>query len=267
MNGTIEESGSVAAVSHVDASQDTKQVICTTHGQYQSRAYFGGRWTKCPKCVDEEKQAREREEAERRDLELRSILLARIRDSNIPPRFMDRTLSSFVAGSDEQRHALDFAKSFTDQVARDEANGRCAVFVGKPGTGKTHLACGIALQAMEAGRSALYVTVARMIRCIRATYVKGSEESEADAIKLFTQPDLLILDEVGVQRGTEDEKNLLFDVLNQRYGYRDSTILLSNLSAKDLRGYLGERVFDRFREDGGEVVVFDWKSHRGEVAS
>lgn len=85
-------------------------------------------------------------------------------------------------------------------------------------------------------------------------------------------PDLLILDEVGVQFGSDTERLLLFDILNERYERRRPTILMSNLALDDaeeggrvvpgIKSYLGERVFDRLREDGGQSVVFDWPSHR-----
>ena len=80
-----------------------------------------------------------------------------------------------------------------------------------------------------------------------------------------SETDLLILDEVGVQFGSDTEKLILFDVLNERYEKRRPTLVLSNLSLPDVEQYLGERIFDRLREDGGEAVVFDWESHRGNV--
>lgn len=75
-------------------------------------------------------------------------------------------------------------------------------------------------------------------------------------------PDLLILDEVGVQFGSDTEKLMLFDILNERYERRHPTILMSNLPRDEVSAYLGERVFDRLREDGGEFISFTWESHR-----
>ena len=42
-------------------------------------------------------------------------------------------------------------------------------------------------------------------------------------------------------------------------------MICSNLELADVRAYLGERVFDRLREDGGMAVPFDWASHRGKA--
>jgi DNA replication protein DnaC len=69
------------------------------------------------------------------------------------------------------------------------------------------------------------------------------------------------MDEVGVQVGSEHEKMLLFEIINERYQECRSTVLISNLTREEIAGYLGQRVMDRFAE-GGAVVAFDWDSHR-----
>lgn len=168
-----------------------------------------------------------------------------------------------MATTKEQTAALEFAMDYAANFDQVLKTGRCAVFVGNPGTGKTHIACGIGLRIMGAQqRTVLFITVQRAIRRIKDTWVKGCEESESQAIGVITSPDLLILDEVGVQFGSDFEKNILFDILNERYEKRLPTILISNLSVNEVMGYLGERVADRLREDGGKVIPFNWGSHR-----
>ena len=107
-------------------------------------------------------------------------------------------------------------------------------------------------------RTVMFTTVMRAIRRVKDTWSRDSRESESEAIAALVFPDLLILDEVGVQFGSDTEKLILFDVLNERYEKRKPTLLLSNLPAEEVREYLGKRVCDRLSEDGGEVVVFDW---------
>ena len=145
-----------------------------------------------------------------------------------------------------------------DQVIK---TGRSAIFVGKVGTGKTHLAVGIALSIMKQQRSALFVTVQRLIRRVKDSW-RTKEETETEVINAFASPDLLILDEVGVQFGSEFEKQLLFDVLNERYEKLKPSILLSNIPSEQLSDYLGERVMDRLRENGGALIGFNWDSYR-----
>lgn len=56
-------------------------------------------------------------------------------------------------------------------------------------------------------------------------------------------------------------------MLNERYEKRRPTLMLSNLGLDDVRAFLGDRIFDRLREDGGESIVFDWESYRGKAAA
>ena len=42
------------------------------------------------------------------------------------------------------------------------------------------------------------------------------------------------------------------------------TILISNLDINDLKEYITERVIDRMREGGGQKIVFNWESNRGQ---
>lgn len=81
-------------------------------------------------------------------------------------------------------------------------------------------------------------------------------------MEIYTDKDLLIIDEVGVQFGSESEKIILFEIINERYEQMKPTILISNLSEDELSRYVGERIIDRMREGKGAVINFDWESYR-----
>ena len=249
----------------IHAEPKTRTDTCPEHGPFESRCFIGSIWSRCPICSAEaiareqaERDAKEREER-------RQAWQRRIGEACIPERFRDRTLQRFVAETAQQARALLFAKDYADHFDQALATGRSALFIGRPGTGKTHLAVGIGLQIMRHGRTVLFSTVMRAIRRVKDTWNRESRESETQAIAALVFPDLLILDEVGVQFGSDTEKLILFDVLNERYEKRRPTLLLSNLTLDEVKTYLGERIFDRLREDGGEAIVFDWESWRGRV--
>ena len=68
-----------------------------------------------------------------------------------------------------------------------------------------------------------------------------------------------------MQRGTEDEQVILFDVLNRRYRENKPTILLTNLGGKGLTEFLGPRIIDRLKEKA-VFVPFRWDSYRNNWA-
>ncbi|WKL14237.1 ATP-binding protein [Comamonas testosteroni] len=245
---------------------EPRQQVCETHGAFESINFIGRIWSKCPGCTADA-AAKEKAEQEAREHQARkSAWEQRLGESCIPPRFTDRTLNNFVATTPEQEHALAFATAYADGFAEVIKTGRSALFVGNVGTGKTHLAAGIALRLMRRdGRPVLFTTVMRAVRSVKDTWSRGADKTEAQAVAALVFPDLLILDEVGVQFGSEAEKLILFDVLNERYEKRRPTLLLSNFDVEGVKAYLGDRIFDRLREDGGEAIPFDWESHRGKV--
>lgn len=241
-----------------------KTATCETHGEFKSRCILGSIWSRCPTCEKEREAAEVAGKESKEREEKRARWQRKIGDAGIPERFKSRTLHSFVAACAEQQTALAFSTDYADTFDEVLKTGRSAVFLGLPGTGKTHLAVGIGLRIMHRdNRSVLFTTVMRAIRRVKDTWSRGSDETETGAIAALVYPDLLILDEVGVQFGSETEKLILFDVLNERYENHRPTLMLSNLSLDEVKAFLGERIFDRLREDGGEVIPFNWASHRG----
>lgn len=245
------------------ANNETRKSICEIHGEFESKHIFGRIWSQCPTCNEEHAEEKKRQIAENAAKQRELMYQAKLGGACIPERFKDRTLDLYVAKNEGQKQALAFAKLFAVNFEDAFKTGRSAIFCGKPGTGKTHLAIGIGLHIISQ-HSVLFSTVQRIVRRIKDSWRKDANESESDVINLFAYPDLLIIDEIGVQFGSEFEKNALFDILNERYENRRPTILLSNLTQSEVNLFLGDRVFDRLREDGGKCIAFDWESHRGQ---
>lgn len=245
-------------------SQPAKSEHCPKHGVYGSKHIIGKIWSKCPECTEESFRAEHiRLEAEMRE-ENRRLWERRIGQAGIPERFRDRTLDSYIAADDEQRNALDVCRRYAEHFEEVRRRGSGILMCGKPGTGKTHLAVGIGMYVMQQFLSVvLFTTVMRAIRQVKETYNRNSDKSEAQAIAELVYPDLLILDEVGVQFGSDAEKLILFDILNERYEKRKPTIFLSNKDLDGVKAFLGERIYDRLREDGSEYLSFMWGSYRG----
>jgi DNA replication protein DnaC len=250
---------------HVLSTTLPDEGSCAKHGSFPIRqinvAESVIRITRCPACSkeDADREAAERTEKER--AERQAKIEARLEQAGIPALFRDRSFKNYIATTDAQRNAMRtfglFAKNFDEHLK----TGTVLIGRGKVGTGKSHLACACANYLMARGRTVYFTSTARLFTKIRGTWSKSSELSEEQMLKQFEQIDLMILDEVGVQRGTEDEQRTLHELLEARRLNCRPSILLSNLDADVLQKYLGERFIDRLAESGVDVL-FDWESHR-----
>ena len=234
---------------------------CPKHGIYAALSLVEDNWTNCPGC---EEDARVREQAvasmESRRLATRALL----RDAGIPARFMAASLESFAAESPAQKVVLSTAMHSAADFTEALAIGRCLAFVGPPGTGKTHLAVGILREVLAQGHSGLLTTVGDYVREIKDNcWGKEKPDTESNVIAKYRKPELLVLDEVGVQFGSRTEENLIFTLINKRYEDLKPTLVISNEHEDGLEKYLGDRTFDRLKDGGGEIVPFSWESYRG----
>lgn len=178
----------------------------------------------------------------------------------IPPRFRGKSIGSFAAETPEQTRARNFFIDYAKHLGQYIQQGRSVIMTGRPGTGKTHLACALLEAAKEQGFTGLFTSVGKIVRNVRSTWRgTGSEES---VIQSYVDVDLLVVDEVGVQAGSENEQQILFAVLNGRYEEMKPTVVISNLDLAGVKSFIGERAFDRLRENGGQALFFNWESKR-----
>lgn len=251
----------------IDPKNHTREAHCEVHGAYTEKggSMFGSSrvlWWGCPPC-NEAKQAKEQEEQRAREESQRQARIeARLQAAGIPLAFRTRTFENYRADTEQQQHALAVAKEYTENFwPKHHPEGRSLVFSGNPGTGKSHLALSIAQQVMKRG-TVMYRDVMDILRMVRSTWGGKSGQTEDEVFRLLgEQIDLLIIDEIGVQRGTDDEQVILFDIINRRYRDNRPTILLTNLGGKGLAEFLGPRIIDRLREKA-IFVPFRWESYR-----
>ena len=240
---------------------------CTQHGEYTSMLIRGA-WSNCVSCdLAAENAAMADEQASwRRELATRAWD-AKLGRAAIPPRFADKHLGNYEPTCAEAEQALQIATRYAANFAAARKAGTCLILIGDVGTGKTHLAVGIAHKVLEQGGQAVFASVRSAVGSIKDTWERGATKKEAQALRELVEPDLLILDEVGVQFGSDTEKVILFDIINGRYEAARPTIVISNLAVAELEGYLGARAFDRLREGGGRLVVCTWESYRARRAA
>jgi DNA replication protein DnaC len=103
------------------------------------------------------------------------------------------------------------------------------IILGPPGVGKTHLAIGLGVKAVEAGYSVLFLTLeALMTRLVKAFHENRLERS----LQQLVYPKVLIVDEIGYLPLSQLEASLFFRLVVRRYE-RASLIVTSNKSFLD----------------------------------
>lgn len=117
-------------------------------------------------------------------------------------------------------------------------HGENVVILGPPGVGKTHLAVGLGLKAIEHGYRVLFTTAANLIATLSRALNEGRLE---DKLKLFTVPRVLIIDEIGYLPIDRTGANLFFQLISRRYE-RGPMILTSNQSFGAWGEVFGDRV-------------------------
>jgi DNA replication protein DnaC len=246
-----------------------KQAQCPDHGEFTSSGmkYMTNIqvWTKCPDCEDRRISDDRKAEAEKQAKHAREQLESQLEQSAIPARFLSKTFESFNSQGDHQSKALEIVRSYANAFGAHLSKGEGLVLSGLPGTGKSHLAAAV-LQSIMPQHVGLYITCLSLIRAVRGTWRKDSEKSETEVLNTLCTVPLLVLDEIGVQYGTDGEQTILFDVLDRRYRDMMPTILLTNQDKKGFKGFIGERSFDRLVETS-RWVSFDWPSYRATARS
>jgi len=236
---------------------------CDKHGRYETtmirlpgseRAMPGP----CPQCDVIQLEEARRLKSKQRMHELRRTM----ERSGIPSRFRTKTLADYKPVNQDQTKALAVAERYASHFAERYEAGGCLAFIGSCGTGKTHLASGIGNQVISNGYSCMFTSVIEAVRLVRSTYGQKSALTEAEAIHRFTWPDLLILDEVGMQHGSDNEFLILTELMNLRYADEKPTILISNLTMDKFEAFVGIRVFDRLHENGGMILPVTGPSFR-----
>ena len=141
--------------------------------------------------------------------------------SGIPPLHREYTFANYKAGSTE----LTNAKTSAMKAASDGTN---LILAGLWGTGKTHLATAVAINAIKNGRQSVFRLVSELCDELREANFNGDYYG---LMRLFKNAPCLVLDDLGKERITEAGREYLYQIIDYRYRYGKQTLITTNAAS------------------------------------
>jgi DNA replication protein DnaC len=160
-----------------------------------------------------------------------SSLEWRIKQANLPERWSLETFPYTRQPGVNRKQIRAFAE--LDFVAKHEN----IVLVGPTGRGKTGLACGILLKALQNGYRCQFI---RAQDLFDEMYASLADRSTRKLLDRWARLDVLLIDELGYLNLRPEQSNTFFKLMEERY-HRHSTIITTNLVYDEWANFLGNK--------------------------
>lgn len=215
----------------------------------------------CPECLKIILAEKEKETQRK----IREEKISRlIKESGIRGIMHNMIFGSFEPGY--RGVAYSIAKKYAEEFQPDTKHG--LVFYGHAGSGKTHLATAIGRYIIEEKQIPVrFMRIVDLLLEIRKTFDENETwkaENENKLFKKYALIPLLILDDIGSEKTTDWVRQVLYQIIDERWIEERPIIVTSNLTLEELESRLGERIASRI---AGMTRLIEMKNHDYRIKS
>lgn len=200
---------------------------------------------------DRKQREAERAEKQKQQAEERLQKLKKKWYYSVPPRFRESSFENFECENNKQKAVIEYLRT-----------GKSAVIYGSNGTGKTHLAFATCRNQVNQGINAGYILAFDFFNQIRKSFSDGTTE---DIMDKYSKYQLLVIDEIDKTQGTPTEFMYLYSLINERYNYMRSTILITNAKPDEFAAIIGQSALDRVASEG-KIIELAGENYRQKIA-
>ena len=233
---------------------DFKQLIeretfnCEKHGEVNGYVNPTTKLPICALCIDEQNNNEMLNSQKSRIDHLLNV-------SSIPKRYKETQFE--ILDKKERIIAKKIAINYANTLYLN--NWSHLEICGSTGTGKTLLACRLAIMLINKGVYVKYTTSANICAEVKANY---KEEARHDTIShIIKGIDLLILDEIDTLLNSEHDRGIIHSIIRGRYEQMKPIITISNSDANKLASIIGERAYSALQENN-TLLEMEWEDFR-----
>lgn len=213
---------------------------CNTRKQTEINVLGKIRRPMCMCKCEAAKRAAEEEEYQRRKFEERVKEMRRI-------GFPESEMRNWTFSNDDltNEQITKAAQKYVDNFSEFRKSGKGLLLYGNTGTGKTYTACEIANALIDKGYPVLVTNFARILNTLQGTFEKQ------EYIDDFNNFQLLVIDDLGIERDTAYAKEQVFNIIDSRYRSGLPMIITTNLTMDKIKNpedIENRRIYDRILE-------------------
>ena len=154
-------------------------------------------------------------------------LIEKYRNTGFPDRELQKC--RFDIDDQKSKKASDMCRNYAKRFDEFKKAGKGLILFGGVGTGKTFLASCIANELIDNGVPCLVTNFSRIINTLQGMY--EGKQKYLDSLNEF---DLLVIDDLGIERNTEYVNELVYNIIDARYRSGKPMIITTNLKYSDL---------------------------------